>query len=132
MFIKLGIIGTFLILGGLMFSTEISTLFPNTSASLLDSLKSDMNYLNDKVSGSAEERLDTSIDKIVGNVSDKVSEGITETGDKLVEEVNGTISEGITATGDNLKNGILQSYESSQEIITDEIFNLDLIKNMLN
>ena len=132
MLIKLGIIGTFLILGGLMFSTEISTLFPNTSTSLLDSLKSDMNYLNEKVSGSAEERLDTSIDKIIGNVSDKVYEGITATGDKLEEEVNGTISEGITATGDNLKNGILQSYESSQEIITDEIFNLDLIKNMLN
>ena len=132
MLIKLGIIGTFLILGGMMFSTEISTLFPNTSTSLLDSLKSDMNYLNEKVSGSAEERLDTSIDKIIGNDSDKVYEGITATGDKLVEEVNGTISEGITATEVNLKNGILQSYESSQEIITDEIFNLDLIKNMLN
>ena len=48
MLIKLGIIGTFLILGGMMFSTEISTLFPNTSTSLLDALKSDMNYLNEK------------------------------------------------------------------------------------
>ena len=102
MLLKLGIIGTFLILGGMMFSTEISALFPNTSASFLDSVKNDINLLNEKISNSAEERLDTSVDKLVENVSDQVYAGITE-------------------TGDSLKN----------EIIPDEIFGFDFITNLL-
>ena len=43
MLIKLGIIAAVLILGGMMFSTEITTLFPSTSALLADSLKDDIN-----------------------------------------------------------------------------------------
>ncbi|MDP6327987.1 MAG: hypothetical protein QGH88_06305 [Nitrosopumilus sp.] len=91
-----------MILGGMMFSTEISALFPNTSASFLDSVKNDINLLNEKISNSAEERLDTSVDKLVENVSDQVYEGITE-------------------TGDSLKN----------EIVPDEIFGFDFITNLL-
>ena len=102
MLIKLGIIGAVLVLGGMMFSTEIITLFPNTSALLSDSLKDDINGLNEKVTNSAENRLDSSIDKTIQSISDSVYEGITETGDKLVENVNEKISEGITETGDCL------------------------------
>ena len=83
MLIKLGIIGAVLILGGMMFSTEITTLFPSTSALLSESLKNDINNLNDKITNSAENRLDTSIDSAIQSVSDSVYEGITETGDKL-------------------------------------------------
>ena len=53
MLIKLGIIAAVLILGGMMFSTEITTLFPSTSALLADSLKDDINTLNEKVTNSA-------------------------------------------------------------------------------
>jgi len=88
MLIKLGIIAAVLILGGMMFSTEITTLFPSTSALLADSLKDDINTLNEKVTNSAENRLDTSIDKTIQSVSDSIYQGITETGDKLVENVN--------------------------------------------
>ena len=77
MLIKLGIIGTVLVLGGMMFSTEIITLFPNTSALLSDSLKDDINGLNEKVTNSAENRLDSSIDKTIQSISDSVYEGIT-------------------------------------------------------
>ena len=52
MLIKLGIIAAVLILGGMMFSTEITTLFPSTSALLADSLKDDINTLNEKVTNS--------------------------------------------------------------------------------
>ena len=121
MIIKLGIITAVLILGGMMFSTEITALFPNTSASLTDSLKNDFNYLNAKITDSAENRLDTSIDKTIQSVSDSVYEGITETGDKLVENVNEKISEGITETGDNIKTGIIESSESSKEILANEV-----------
>ncbi len=69
MLIKLGIIAVVLILGGMMFSTEITELFPSTSALLADSLKDDINALNEKVTNSAENRLDTSIDKTIQSVS---------------------------------------------------------------
>ena len=133
MLIKLGIIGAVLILGGMMFSTEITTLFPSTSALLADSLKDDINALNEKVTNSAENRLDTSIDKTIQSVSDSVYEGITETGDKLVENVNEKISEGITETGDNIKTQIVESSESSKEILVNEVSGFDpfsFIKNI--
>ena len=133
MLIKLGIIAAVLILGGMMFSTEITTLFPSTSALLADSLKDDINTLNEKVTNSAENRLDTSIDKTIQSVSDSIYQGITETGDKLVENVNEKISEGITETGDNIKTQIVESSESSKEILVNEVSGFDpfsFIKNI--
>ena len=133
MLIKLGIIAVVLILGGMMFSTEITALFPSTSALLADSLKDDINALNEKVTNSAENRLDTSIDKTIQSVSDSVYQGITETGDKLVENVNEKISEGITETGNNIKTQIVESSESSKEILVNEVSGFDpfsFIKNI--
>ncbi len=133
MLIKLGIIVAVFVLGGMMFSTEITALFPNTSVLLSDSLKNDINSLNTKITNSAENRLDTSIDKTIQSVSDSVYEGITETGDKLVENVNEKISEGITETGDNIKTEIIESSESSKEILTNKISDFDpfsFIKNI--
>ena len=133
MLIKLGIIGAVLVLGGMMFSTEIITLFPNTSALLSDSLKDDINGLNEKVTNSAENRLDTSIDKTIQSISDSVYEGITETGDKLVENVNEKISQGITETGDNVKSQIVESSQSSKETLVNEVSGFDpfsFIKNI--
>ena len=133
MLIKLGIIAAVLILGGMMFSTEITTLFPSTSALLADSLEDDINTLNEKITNSAENRLDTSIDKTIQSVSDSIYQGITETGDKLVENVNEKISEGITETGDNIKTQIVESSESSKEILVNEVSGFDpfsFIKNI--
>ena len=133
MLIKLGIIGAVLVLGGMMFSTEIITLFPNTSALLSDSLKDDINGLNEKVTNSAENRLDSSIDKTIQSISDSVYEGITETGDKLVENVNEKISQGITETGDNVKSQIVESGQSSKETLVNEVSGFDpfsFIKNI--
>ena len=133
MLIKLGIIVAVFVLGGMIFSTEITALFPNTSVLLSDSLKNDINSLNTKITNSAENRLDTSIDKTIQSVSDSVYEGITETGDKLVENVNEKISEGITEAGDNIKNEIIESSESSKENLTNEISSIDpfsFIKNI--
>ena len=133
MLIKLGIIASVLVLGGMMFSTEITSLFPNTSALLADSLKDDINSLNGKVTDSAENRLDSSLDKTIQSVSDSVYEGITDTGDKLVENVNEKISEGITDTGDNIKNEILESSTSSTTALVNEVSEFDpfsFIKNL--
>ena len=144
MLIKLGIIVSVIVLGGMIFSTEITSLFPNTSALLADSLKDDIASLNAKVTDSAENRLDSSIDKTIQSVSDSVYEGITDTGDKLVENVNEKISEGITDTGDKLvenvnekisegitdtqntiKNEILESSTLSTEVLVNEVSGFD-------
>ena len=125
MLIKLGIIASVLVLGGMIFSTEITSLFPNTSALLADSLKDDIASLNAKVTDSAENRLDSSIDKTIQSVSDSVYEGITDTGDKLVENVNEKISEGITDTQNTIKNEILESSTSSTEILVNEVSGFD-------
>ena len=133
MLIKLGIIAAVLILGGMVFSTEITALFPSTSALLADSLRDDINTLNEKVTNSGENRLDISIDNTIQSVSDSVYEGITETGDKLVENVNEKISEGITETGDNIKTQFVESSESSKEILVNEVAGFDpfnFIKNL--
>ena len=114
MLIKLGIIVAIFVLGGMMFSTEITALFPNTSAILSDSLKNDINGLNTKITNSAENRLDTSIDKTIQSVSDSVYQGITETGDNITTE-------------------IIESSESSKEILTNKISDFDpfsFIKNI--
>ena len=133
MLIKLGIIVAVFVLCGMMFSTEITALFPNTSVLLSDSLKNDINSLNTKITNSAENLLDTSIDKTIQSVSDSVYEGITETGDKLVENVNEKISQGITETGDNVKSQIAESSQSSKETLVNEVSGFDpfnFIKNI--
>ena len=133
MLIKLGIIAGVLVLGGMMFSTEITSLFPSTSALLADSLKNDIDALNSKVTNSAENRLDSSIDQTIQGVSDSVYQGITETGDKLVENVNEKISEGITETGDSIKTQIVESSDSSKEILVNQVPKFDpfnFIKNI--
>ncbi len=113
MFIKLGIIVGIVVLGGMIFSTEIENLFPNTSATVIDSLKDDMSNLGSIASDSVEQRIDDSIDKIVDKTSDSITNEISE-------------------VGDNIANEISESKESSQKTINEEISNLDPIESITN
>lgn len=78
MFIKLGIIGAILIVGGLVFSSEINGLFPNTSNSVVDSLKEDVGGIGTKATESVEKRLDVSIDKVVEKTNQQINSGIND------------------------------------------------------
>jgi len=114
MFIKLGIIAGILILGGVMFSTEIENLFPTTSATVTDSLKDDVSDLETKTADSAEKRIDESIDDIVDKTSSKLKSEINEAGDRITSEIS-------------------EIKDSSQQIINEEIsdFNpLDFLQNI--
>ena len=113
MFIKLGIIAGILILGGMIFSNEIDVLFPSTSASVIDSLKTDVSNFGSKASDSVEERINGSIDKII----DKTSE---------------TISDEISQTRNTLSTDISEAKKSSQKIINEEISNLNPIESIKN
>ncbi len=78
MFLKLGIICAILILGGLVFSSEINELFPSTSGSIVESLNEDISGIGTTVTESVEKRLDTSIDKIVEKTSEQINTEIND------------------------------------------------------
>ena len=113
MFIKLGIIAGILILGGMIFSTEIDNIFPNTSATVIDSLKDDMSNLGSIASDSIEQRIDKSIDKIVDKTNNSITDEINEAGDKITNEIS-------------------EAKESSQKTINEEISNFDFIESITN
>ena len=88
MFIKLGIIAGILILGGMIFSNEIDTFFPSTSANVVNSLKEDVSNFGTKATDSVEKRIDESIDKIVDKTGDAITNEISETGDKISDKIS--------------------------------------------
>jgi predicted PurR-regulated permease PerM len=109
MFIKLGIIIGVVILGGMIFSNEIDNLFPNTSTTVLDSLKNDASNFSSKALDSVEQRIDDSIDKIVDNTNNSISNKISDVGDKVASKIS-------------------ETKESSQKMINDEIANFNLVE----
>ena len=111
MFIKLGIIAGIIILGGMIFSNEIDTLFPTTSATIFDSLKNDVSNFGSKASDSVEQRIDLSVDKIVDKTSQSISDEINDVGDKVTNKIS-------------------EAKESSQIVIKEEISNFDPVKSI--
>jgi len=113
MLIKLGIIAGIVILGGMIFSTEIGNIFPNTSASVFDSLMDDVTNFGEKASDSVDQRIDKSIDKIVDKTSNSITNEIGEAGNKITNEIS-------------------KAKESSQKTITEEISNFNPIESITN
>jgi len=88
MFIKLGIIVGVVILGGMILSTEIGTIFPTPSATVFDSLIDDVTNFGTKASDSVEQRIDESIDEISETgvkVTNEISEA-KESSQKIINE----------------------------------------------
>ena len=63
MLLKIIIAGVILIIGGIIFSSEIQEFFPNTTTSGVNSLKSDVQILTTNSIESAEEKIDSSINQ---------------------------------------------------------------------
>jgi len=113
MFIKLGIIVGIVILGGMIFSSEIDNLFPTTSATVVDSLHDDVDNLRTKASDSAEKRVDESINKIVDKTSNTITNEISQAGEKISSE-------------------IYEAKKSSEKIINEKISNFNPIESIQN
>ena len=113
MLIKLGIIAGIVILGGMIFSTEIGNIFPTTSASVFDSLMDDVTNFGTNAVDSADKRIDESLDKIVDKTSNSITNEISEAGNKI-------------------SNNISEAKESSQKTITEEISNFNPIESITN
>ncbi len=78
MFLKLGIVGVLLIVGGIVFSSEINGFFSNTSTSIIESLKHDVNNISQKATESIENKIESSLDNVVDNTSEKINDGIND------------------------------------------------------
>lgn len=113
MFIKLGIIAVIVILGGVIFSNEIDSFLPMTSATVFDSLKNDMSIFGIKASDSVEQRIDSSIDKIMDKTSESISNEISDVGDKVSNEIS-------------------DAKESSQKLIKEEVSNFNPVEAIQN
>ncbi len=113
MLIKLGIIAGIVILGGMIFSTEIGNIFPSTSASVFDSLIDDVTNFGSKASDSVDQRIDESIDKIVDKTSNSITNEISEAGNKITNEIS-------------------EAKKSSQKTISEEISNFNPIESITN
>jgi predicted PurR-regulated permease PerM len=113
MFIKLGIIAGIVILGGLIFATEIDNIFPTTSSTVSNSLIDDVTNFGAKASDSVEQRIDESIDKIADKTSNSITNEISEAGNKITNEIS-------------------EANESSQKIINEKISNFNPIESIQN
>ena len=88
MFIKLGIIAGIIVLGVMIFSNEIDTLFPSTSATVVGSIKDDITNLSSKTVQSLEQRIDDSFEKITEKTTNAITNEINEVGEKLQDEIS--------------------------------------------
>ena len=113
MFIKLGIIAGIVILAGMVFSNEITNIFPTTSATVVDSIKDDVTNIGVEASKSVEQRIDNSIDEIVNKTSTTITSEINEAGNKITTEIS-------------------EVKQSSEKIIDKELSNLNPLDSIQN
>lgn len=85
MFIKLAIIVGIVILGGLIFLNEITTFFPTTATTVIDSLKNDVSNIGSNASDSVENRIGESVDKVTGSVTNEINK-IKDSSEKLISD----------------------------------------------
>ena len=90
MLIKLGIIAGIVILGVMIFATEIENISP-TTATAIDSLNDDVTNFGIKASDSIEQRIDES-GKIVNEASNTLTNEITEAKESSQKIINEEIS----------------------------------------
>ena len=119
--IKIGIISAILVLGGLVFSSDINGLFPNTSESVIKSLKNDVGDIGAKASASVENRLDNSIDNVVDKTSEKINDEINDVKESSKEIFSKKISNinPIESISNIFKSNTLESSEEPKKIKTD-------------
>jgi uncharacterized membrane protein YhiD involved in acid resistance len=120
MLLKLGIIATILIAGGIIFSSEIQEILPNTSTSGVDSLKTDVNTLTTKSFESAEQKIDSSVEQAGTKLSDF--------GHQTVQTAENTINSSVEQVETKLSEIKQDSSEYIEENITDKFSFLNSTK----
>ena len=85
MIIKLGIIGAIIVVGGILFASEIQELFPESTTTGVDSFKSDVSTLASDSIQTAEQTIESSVEEaetklseIKQNSTDFVEENVVD------------------------------------------------------
>lgn len=79
--------------GAMIFSEEIDYLFPTTSATVIESISTDVSNISSKATNIIESKLDESIDKAVEKTSSKISEKISDEIDVIGDSVSDNVTE---------------------------------------
>ena len=90
MLLKLGIIAGIIVIGGVVFSSEIGALFPNTSTTGVDSLKNDVQNLGSQTVDSAEKTIENSFNKFVDKTNDKITDEVDKAENQIKNEISNT------------------------------------------
>jgi len=88
MLLKLGIIAVILVVGGVIFSSEIQEIFPNTSTTGLDSLENDVNTLTEKSLESVEQKIGSGVDKVETKISELKQNSTEYVEEKIAEKLS--------------------------------------------
>ena len=85
MLLKIAVLGSILIVGGIIFSSQIQETFPNASTDGVNSLKSDVSSLTSKSINKAEEKIESSVYKAVEKLTDFGHQTIQSAEEKIEE-----------------------------------------------
>ncbi len=88
MLLKIGLIAAILVVGGVIFSSEIQAIFPNTSTTGLDSFETDVNTLTEKSLESAEQKIGSGVDKIETKLSEFKQNSTEYVEEKISEKLS--------------------------------------------
>ncbi|HUT05800.1 MAG TPA: hypothetical protein VMW74_03805 [Nitrosopumilaceae archaeon] len=112
MILKLGILVVILVVGGIIFSSEIQTYFPNTSSTGINSLETDVNTITTKSLESAEKKIGSSVDKVESKISD--------IGHQTVQTAENSINSSVDQVETKLSEIKQNSTEYVEEKISDK------------
>ncbi len=121
MLLKLGIIATILVVGGIIFSSEIQQNFPNTSTDGVNSLKTDVNTLATNSFESAEQKITSSAEQAGTKLSDF--------GHQSVQTAENTINSSVEQAETKLSEIKQDSSEFIEENIADKFEFLNSTKD---
>ena len=117
MFLKIAVLGSILIVGGIVFSSQIQEIFPNTSTDGVNSLKSDVNSLTSKSINKMEEKIESSVEQ--------AEEKLTEFGHQTIQSAENKIESSVKKA----ENKISEIHQNSTEYIEENITEKILISN---
>lgn len=113
MLLKLGIIASIVIIGGIIFSAEIQEIFPNSSTTGVNSLKTDVKLIASESIDSAEQKIDSTVEKAETKLSDF--------GHQTIQKAENKIDQSVEKTENQISEIKQESSEYVEETITEKL-----------
>ena len=113
MLLKIAVLGSILIVGGIIFSSQIQETFPNASTDGVNSLKSDVSSLTSKSINKAEEKIESSVYK--------AEEKLTDFGHQTIQSAEEKIQSSVKKAENKISEIHQDSTEYIEENLTEKI-----------